>query len=158
MKHEHDFSALRNLLALKKLETPLETEVDRFLIELHRRQRARLFVPESRLTRIFGWVQERLESIRLVPALSCGAAVAALAVLAVTSFSPDAQVASTSDGSYHLSLRMPASDTAFAMIPTAFPKTASRNDGLSFAPADRASATRFILANPRVAYDATAAF
>jgi hypothetical protein len=36
------FSALRKLLAEKRQEIPVDTEVNRFLIELHRRQRAQL--------------------------------------------------------------------------------------------------------------------
>jgi hypothetical protein len=161
MKHDHDFSALRNILALKKLETPLETEVDRFLIEFHRRQRAQLLVPESSFARAISWLRERAEGFRLVPSLSCGAAFAALLVVALVGFSPQTQVAS-SNGSYQLSLRMPNSDSAFALIPAAFSKAslgaAPKTDSLSFTPASRPSATRFILANPRMAYDATAAF
>jgi hypothetical protein len=161
MKPDHDFSALRNLIALKKLEMPLDTGVDRFLIELHRRQRAQLLVPESRLTRAVNWLRERAEGFRLVPSLSFGAVAAAVAVAAFIGFAPQAQVAS-SGGAYQLSLRSPSSNASFAMVPASFSKSslgaAPKTESLSFAPASQPSATRFILTNPRVAYDATAAF
>ena len=51
MDQDQDFSALRNLLALKRLDMPKDTQVNQFLIEFHRRQRAQLLVPQSRWTR-----------------------------------------------------------------------------------------------------------
>ena len=54
MDQHQDFSPLRELLALKKLEMPTDTRIDQFLIEFHRRQRAQLLVPESRWTRCHG--------------------------------------------------------------------------------------------------------
>ena len=38
MNDAHDFSALRNLLALKKNDHPKDTQVEEFLAEFHRRQ------------------------------------------------------------------------------------------------------------------------
>jgi hypothetical protein len=160
MKHETDFSALQNLLALKRLETPADTEVDRFLIELHRRQRAGILVPESAFDRAFAWLRGLVENLRPMPSLIGAGALAAVAIVGVLGLAPQAQIAS-SDGSYHLSFSLPTKDAAFAMIPAAFNKTsfgASAKSDLSFTPTARPAATRFILSNPRVAYDATAAF
>jgi hypothetical protein len=161
MKHETDFSALQDLLALKKLEMPADTEVDRFLIELHRRQRAGILVPESRLDRALAWLRGLVENLRPVPSLIGAGAVAAVAIVGVLGLTPQSQIAS-SDGSYHLSFSLPTKDAAFAMIPAAFNKasfgSSSKSDNLSFTPTARPAATRFILSNPRVAYDATAAF
>jgi hypothetical protein len=161
MKHETDFSALQDLLSLKKLEMPVDTEVDRFLIELHRRQRAGILVPESRLDRAAAWLRGLVENLRPMPSLIGAGAIAAVAVACVLGFGPQAEVAS-SDGSYHLSFSVPAKDSAFALIPAAFTKamlgSPAKSDNLSFTPAAHPSATRFILSNPRVAYDATAAF
>jgi hypothetical protein len=161
MKHENDFSALQDLLALKRLDTPVDTEVDRFLIELHRRQRAGLLVPESGFDRALAWLRGLAENLRPMPSLAGVGAIAALAVVCVLGLSPQAQVAS-SDGSYHLSFSLPGKDTAFALIPAAFTRTtigsSAKSDSLSFTPTARPDATRFILSNPRVAYDATAAF
>src|SRR5271155_479168 len=119
MKHETDFTALQNLLALKRLETPVNTEVDRFLIELHRRQRAGILVPESRLDRAFAWLRSLVENLRPMPSLIGAGAMAAVAMACFLGFSPQAEVAS-SDGSYHLSFSLPTKDAAFAMIPAAF--------------------------------------
>jgi hypothetical protein len=161
MKHEPDFSALRNLLALKKLDTPLETEVDRFLIEFHRRQRAQLLVPASRLGLTFDWLRAAVESLRLVPSLAGVGVAAGLALALVFGLGTPQAPKADAAGSYTLSYRMPGAQAAFAMVPTAFTKTpastAAKNDNFSFTSATP-SATRFILANPRVAYDATAAF
>lgn len=160
MKHETDFSALQDLLALKRLDTPADTEVDRFLIELHRRQRAGILVPESGFDRAIAWLRSLVENLRPMPSLIGAGAVAAAVIVGVLGLAPQAQIAST-DGSYHLSFSLPTKDAAFAMIPAAFNKTTfgdSAKSDLSFTPTARPAATRFILSNPRVAYDATAAF
>src|SRR5580692_9476952 len=111
MKHETDFTALQNLLALKRLETPADTEVDRFLIELHRRQRAGILVPESHLDRALAWMRGLVENIRPMPSLIGAGALAAVAIVGVLGLAPQAQVAS-SDGSYHLSFSLPTKDAA----------------------------------------------
>jgi hypothetical protein len=161
MKHETDFSALQNLLALKKLEMPLDTEVDRFLIEFHRRQRAGLLVPESRLERAVSWLRGLVENLQPVPSLAGVGAVAAVAIVCILGFAPQSP-ANSSSGAYNLSFSLPTKDAAFAMIPAAYTRTtfgsSAKSDNLSFTPAARPAATRFILSNPRVAYDATAAF
>jgi hypothetical protein len=160
MEHQPDFSALRNLLALKKLEAPLDTEVNRFLIEFHRRQRAQLLVPESRWARAMAWLQERVEGIRIFPSLSYASGFAAIALMAFLGFSQQVQVTHV-DGRYKLSLHMPTSDASFALIPTSFSKgtSSASPNSLTFTPnAAKPAATHFILANTRVAYDATVAF
>ncbi len=81
MNHHDDFAALRNLLALKRLETPMDTEVNRFLIEFHRRQRAQLLVPESRWSRAVAWLKERAANLGMVPSLSYASALAAIALV-----------------------------------------------------------------------------
>ena len=58
MDQDQNFSSLRKLLALKKLDTPKDTEVERFLIEFHRRQRAGVSVPDSAWDRFTAWVGE----------------------------------------------------------------------------------------------------
>ena len=42
MDQDQDFSKLRNLLALKKLDMPSDTQIDQVLIEFHRRQLPRV--------------------------------------------------------------------------------------------------------------------
>jgi hypothetical protein len=160
MKHETDFSALQNLLALRKLEMPIDTEVDRFLIELHRRQRAGLLVPESRLERAVSWLRGLVENLQPVPSLAGVGAVAAVAIVCILGLAPQSP-ANSSSGAYNLSFSLPTKDAAFAMIPASYTRTtfgSPKSDSLSFTPAARPAATRFILSNPRVAYDATAAF
>jgi hypothetical protein len=165
MDHNQDFSALRNLLALKKLDMPADTQIDEFLVEFHRRQRAQLLVPQSIWARAAAWVKERAASFELVPSLSYGSAFAAIAIAAFVGLSQQVQVTQNSgSGSYQLSFRMPTHDSAFAMIPTSFtPATTSAPkvaENVNFTPnhSDVAT-TRFVLANnSRVAYDATVAF
>ncbi len=162
MEHDQDFSALRNLLALQKLETPQNTEVDRFLIEFHRRQRAQLLVPESAWARAVSWIKERTESFTFVPSLSYASGFAALALMAFLGFSQQVQVTQVG-GQYQLSLHMPSSDSSFAMVPVSFTKSATgtpaATSNLTFTPSGaKPAATHFILANTRVAYDATVAF
>jgi hypothetical protein len=162
MEHDQDFSALRNLLALRKLETPMDTEINRFLIEFHRRQRAQLLVPQSRWARAMAWIHSQAENYHLVPSLSYASGFAAVALMAFLGFSQQVQVSQT-DGQYKLSLNMPSSEATLAMIPTSFVRGSSaspaKTDSLTFTPtASKPGATHFILANTRVAYDATAAF
>jgi hypothetical protein len=158
MEHDHDFSALRKVLALQKLEQPQDTEVDRFLIEFHRRQRAALLVPESMWTRALSWIRERTQGIVLVPSLSYASGFAAIAVMTCLGFSQQMQVTHV-DGEYKLSLRMPSGESSFAMLPVSMSKAPASTDKLTFTPSSgRPAATHFILANSRIAYDATVAF
>ena len=164
MKQDQDFTALRNLLASTKLEMPNDTQVDQFLVEFHRRQRAQLLVRESLFTRATAWVKEKASSLALVPSLSYGTALAAIAITAVVGLSQQVQVTKADGQPYQLSFRMPTTDTAFAMIPGTFGSSNSPSpkvvESVNFTPNRSDSATtRFVLANnSRVAYDATVAF
>ena len=156
MDQNHDFSALRNLLALRRLEVPMDTEVNRFLIEFHRRQRAQLLVKESAWARVTSWLGER---ISFAPSLSYASGLACVAVIGFLSFSTPTQITS-SPGHYQLSLSMPGKPAAFALLPSSYVREGSTggHENMSFTSSARADATRFVLANSRVAYDATAAF
>jgi len=162
MNQDQDFSALRNLLALKKLDMPNDTQVDQFLIEFHRRQRAQLLVPASRFA--VSWIKERVTSFELVPTLSYGSAFAALAIAAVVGFSRQVQVTSPNGHSSMLSLQFTPHDSAFAMIPASFASASNSlskvADNLNFSPSRSDSGTtRFVLAaNSNGAHDATVAF
>jgi hypothetical protein len=160
MDHDPDFSSLRNLLALKKLETPMDTEVNRFVIEFHRRQRAQLLVPASSFARVMDWVKERAASFELMPSLSYASAFAAIALTAFIGLSQQVQVTQAPGGQYKLSFHMPGSESSFAMLPTSLTSatSVSHADNLSFTPNRHDSATRFVLANSHSAYDATVAF
>jgi hypothetical protein len=164
MDQHQDFSKLRNLLALKKLEMPLDTQIDQFLIEFHRRQRAQLLVPASPLARALAWVKERMEGLEFVPTLSYASALAVIAITAFVGFSQQVQVSQTAGHPYELSFRLNPHDGAFAMIPSSFASLGNPSlksvESQNFTPnrSDTAT-TRFVLANnSRVAYDATVAF
>jgi hypothetical protein len=159
MTHDHDFSAVQGLLALRRSEMPTDTEVNRFLIEFHRRQRAQLLVRETRWMRLASWLGARADGFRLIPSLSCASGLAAIALIAFLGFTQQVQVSQV-DGQYKLSLRMPTTPSSFAMVNASFPKSSpAAGDNLTFSPgATKPSATRFILENSRVAYDATVAF
>lgn len=163
MNQETDFSSLRNLLALKRLETPKDTQIEDFLTEFHRRQRAQLLVRESAWSRGMGWLKERIAGIQLIPSLSYGSAFAAIALFAVLGLSQQVQVTQV-DGQSRLSFRMSSHDSSFAMVPGSLmssPLLSSKPSDLpTFVPAHADStATRYVLANnsPK-AYDATVAF
>jgi hypothetical protein len=162
MDQDQDFSSLRNLLALKRLDMPSDTQVDQFLIEFHRRQRAQLLVPQSIFARAAAWMKEH--ALAPLPSLSYATAVAAIAITAFVSLSQQVQVTHV-DGQSRLSFRMmPTHDTSFAMLPGslgAAPAMSTKlSDSTNFAPAKAASAaTRYVLANnSHGAYDATVAF
>ncbi len=159
MAHEYDFSALQNLLALRRADMPADTETNRFLIEFHRRQRAQLLVRESAWTRLTSWIGDCVGALPFFPVLSCASGVAAIALMSFIGFSQQVQVSQV-DGQYKLSLRAPAVPSSFAMVNASFPKSSSApGDNLTFSPsASKPGATRFILENSRVAYDATVAF
>ena len=161
MDSHDDFAALRNLLALKRLETPLETEVDRFLIEFHRRQRAQLLVPQSRWSRFGIWLQEGATSLGIVPSLSYASAVAAIALAAFLGLSQQVQVTQGASGQYKFSLLNPSHEAALAMMPASFGNTSlaakKPSEPATFG-AGRDATTRFVLASPHSGYDATATF
>ena len=164
MDQNQDFSKLRNLLALKKLEMPLDTQVDQFLIEFHRRQRAQLLVPASPLARALSWIRERVEGFELIPSLSYASALAVIAITAFVGFSQQVQVSQTAGHPYELSFRLNPHDGAFAMIPSSFASLGNPSlkavESPNFTPnRSETATTRFVLANnSRVAYDATVAF
>jgi hypothetical protein len=165
MDQDHDFSALRNLLALKKLDMPQDTQIDEFLVEFHRRQRSALLVKQSVWSRSAGWIKERVAGIQLIPSLSYAGAVAAIAITAVVGLSQQVQVTQV-DGQNKLTLRMPThNDTSFAMVPGSFvaaPSLSSKsNVTAAFTPVKADSATtRYVLATStsHAANDATVAF
>jgi hypothetical protein len=162
MEHDPLDASLRNLLALRRLELPEDTEVNRFLIEFHRRQRAQLLVPQSAWARSMVWLKERTEGFRLVPSLSYASTFAAIALMTFLGFSRQVQVTQAADGQYRLSLHMPSTDSTLAMLPASLSRAAAtpaHTDNYTFtsSPA-KPRATRFVLENSRLAYDATAAF
>lgn len=163
MDQDQDFSALRKLLALKKLDMPQDTQVDEFLIEFHRRQRAQLLVPQSVFARATGWMKERVAGFQLVPSLSYASAFAAIAITACLSLSQQVQVTQV-DGQSKLAFRMPGHDASFALVPGSFVPAANMSaklsDSTNFTPnRTDSSATRYVLAtNSHGAYDATVAF
>jgi hypothetical protein len=163
MNQDQDFSSLRNLLALQKLDMPNDTQVDQFLIEFHRRQRAQLLVREPVWTRAFAWMKERVAGFELVPSLSYASAFAAIAITACISLSQQVQVTEVG-GQSKLTFRMPAHDTSFAMVPGLFVPASNvspkLSDSTNFTPnRTDSAATRYVLANNSPgAYDATVAF
>ena len=167
MNENNDFSSLRNLLALKRLEMPRDTQVDEFLVEFHRRQRAQLIARQSVLSRLTGWMKERVEGFSNIPSLSSSlsytTAVAAIAILALGGLSQQVQVSQV-DGQSRLTFTMPSHDSSFAMLPGTFGSapaiSAKAGDMPAFVPARADStATQYVLANTsQKAYDSTVAF
>jgi hypothetical protein len=153
MERKDEFASLRNVLAIKRLEIPMDTEVNRFLIEFHRRQRAQLLVPASRWSRAIDWMKERAASVGVVPSLSYGCAVAAIALVAFMGLSQQVQLTHVDGGGYKFSLLTPGRDPSLAMIPASF-DTMTTKARKSATP----TATRFVLASSHPGYDATAAF
>jgi hypothetical protein len=150
MDQNQDFSALRNLLALKRNDLPQDTQIDEFLTELHRRQRAQLLVPPSLWARATAWMQEKISGFELVPSLSYGAAMAAIAITAVVGLSQQVQVTEQPGHSLQFSLRSTSHDSTFAMIPASFSSAASTKatENLNFTPNHSDSGTtRFVLMN-----------
>jgi len=153
MERHDDFASLRNLLAIKRLELPMDTEVNRFLIEFHRRQRAQLLQPVSGWSRLTEWVK----SFRLAPSLSYSLAVAAIALVGFMGLSQQVQVTHV-DGGYKFSLLTPGHDPEMAMIP-AFTTPAKKSSApATFGAGAKQATTRFVLANSHPGYDASATF
>ena len=163
MDQDQDFSALRNLLALKRVDMPQDTQVDQFLIEFHRRQRAELLVPQPVWTRAIAWMTERVAGFELVPSLSYASVFAAIAITACVGLSQQVQVTEVG-GQSKLTFRMPTHETSFAMVPGSFVPAANvspkLSDSQNFTPSrNDSAATRYVLANnSHGAYDATVAF
>jgi hypothetical protein len=157
-----DFSSLRALLALTKLEMPQDTQIDEFLVELHRRQRAQLLASPSMPARVVAWIRERVGEVAWIPSLSCLAAFASIAIVACLSLTQQVQVAGVAGQS--LSFRLPSHDTSFAMVPGSFVPALNvaprSSDSPNFTPSRTGSAaTCYVLAtNSHGAYDATVAF
>jgi len=161
METTNDFAKLRNVLALKRLELPMDTEINRFLIEFHRRQRAQLLVPASGWSRALAWMKERAADFGIVPSLSYGCAVAAIALAAFVGLSQQVQVTDVG-GQYKLSLVTPSHDPALAMIPASFSNISlpAKRASLptTFGASGSQATTRFVLANSHPGYDASATF
>jgi hypothetical protein len=164
MDQDQDFSSLRNLLALKRLDMPQDTQVEEFLTEFHRRQRAQLLVPQSLFSRGIAWTKEKIAGFQLIPSLSCGSAFAAIAIVSFVGLSQQVQVTDV-DGQSKLSFRMPTShDSSFAMVPGSFAPSATiapkLADSANFTSTrSDSAATRYVLAtNSQGAHDATVAF
>jgi hypothetical protein len=161
MDSHEDFASLRNLLAIKRLETPMDTGLDRFLIEFHRRQRAQLLVPQSGWSRAVAWLKEGAASLGIVPSLSYCSAVAAIALTAFLGLSQQVQVTQVAGGQYKFSLLNPSHEASLAMIPASFgttPLVARKASEPTTFGASRDSTTRFVLASSHPGYDATATF
>jgi hypothetical protein len=153
MDQNQDFTALRNLLALKRFDMPKDTQIDQFLTEFHTRQRAQLLARPSLWTQVTEWAKEKIVGFELVPSLSYGAAFAAIAITAFVGLSQQVQV--TEPGHpFQLSLRMnPHENNSFAIIPASFGSSTSMSskasDNLNFTPTrpSDSATTRFVLAN-----------
>jgi hypothetical protein len=165
MKQDQDFSSLRNLLASTRLDLPKDTQVDQFLIEFHRRQRAQLLVPQSVLSRSIAWMKEQMARFELIPSLSYGSAVAAIAITAFVGLSQQVQVVTSVDGQSKLTFRMPTHETSFAMVPGSLVSTSNfvptkLSESPNFTPnRTDSTATRYVLANTsQGTHDATVAF
>ena len=163
MNQDHDFSALHNLLALKKNDYPKDTQVEEFLVEFHRRQRAQLLVRNSLWSSAVAWVKERISHLDPVPSLSYATVATAIAVTAFLGLSQQVAVTNT-DGQTRFSFRMPMHETSFAMLPGAMLPSVSVSPKLTESPdftpsRTDAAATRYVLANTTPgANDATVAF
>jgi hypothetical protein len=152
MNDQNDFTALRNLLAQSKNDYPQDTQVEEFLTEFHRRQRAQLLVRKS--------------LFELVPSLSYASVAAAIAITAVVGLSQQVAVTTNSDGQTKFSLRLPGThESSLAMLPgTLLSSTNVSSPKLTeaenFTPSrSDAPATRYVLANTtHGANDSTVAF
>jgi hypothetical protein len=166
MNDQNDFTALRNLLAQSKNDYPQDTQVEEFLTEFHRRQRAQLFVRKSLFGSAMSWVKERMAGLELVPSLSYASVAAAIAITAFVGLSQQVAVTTNSDGQMKFSLRLPGThESSLAMLPGTLLPTANvsspkLNEAVSFTPSrNDAAATRYVLANTtQGANDATVAF
>jgi hypothetical protein len=161
MENDHEFDALRSLLALKRDDLPQDTQIDEFLAEFHRRQRAQLLVRQSLLGSCLAWLKERTPHFELGPSLSYATVAAAIAITAVVGLSQQVEVVTHADGGSKVALRLRPHDSSFAMMPASFSSVSPKwSESPSF-PATRgeAPATRYVLAtNSQGANDATVAF
>lgn len=106
------------------------------------------------------WLKERASSFGIVPSLSYGCAVAAIAFAAFVGLSQQVEVNKV-DGQYQLSLVTPSHDPALAMIPASFSNISPvRKAGApaTFGAGGSQATTRFVLANSHPGYDASATF
>jgi hypothetical protein len=163
--HDQDFSTLRNLLTLSKNDYPQDTQVEEFLTEFHRRQRAEHFVRKSLFSSAVTWAKARIAGFDLVPSLSYAGVAAAIALTAVIGLSQQVAVTTNSDGQTKFSLRMPGThEGSYAMLPGTLLPSATVSpkltDATNFTPSRTdAAATRYVLANTTPgANDASVAF
>ena len=109
------------------------------------------------------WMKERVAGFELVPSLSYGSAVAAIALTAFVGLSQQVQVTQV-DGQSKLSFRMPTHDASLRhgsrLVRLGGHVSPKLSDSPNFTPSRTdAAATRFVLANnSHGAYDATVAF
>ncbi len=163
MNQDHDFSALRSLLALQREDLPQDTQVEEFLVEFHRRQRAALLMRSSLWARVSGWTKGRLAGFELGPSLSYASVAAAVALTAFLGLSQQVQVTHV-DGQSKLAFHMPLHEVSFAMVPGALAPAVTLAPKLSESPnftsnRNDSAATRYVLANNSPgANDATVAF
>ncbi len=164
MNDQHDFSALRDLLALQRQDFPQDTQVEEFLTEFHRRQRAQLFVRRSLWASSVAWLKGRIAGFDLVPALSYAGVAAAIALTAFVGLSQQVAVSKSDDGQIRFSYRMPSHASNFAML-SGTPLLSSSSvspkfsDSTNFASGHGDSvATRYVLASNPGTNDATVAF
>ena len=141
---------------------PQDTQVEQFLVELHRRQRAQLLVPQSIWSHAMSWTKEKMAGFELVPSVSYASVAAAIALTAFVGLSQQVQVTQV-DGQSKLTFRMAPQDGSFAMVPASLIPSATISPKLSDSPnfaASRSdsSATRYVLANSQGDHDATVAF
>jgi len=164
MDQNQDFSSLHNLLASTRLELPQDTQVEQFLAEFHHRERAQLLARRSVFTRAAAWMKQRVAGFELIPTLSYGGAVAAIALTVCLNLGQQVQVVTNNDGQTKLTFTMPTRDASFAMVPGSFFQPASLSPKVSASPSftpnrTDAAATRYVLANNSPgAYDKTVAF
>ena len=117
-------------------------------------------VPVSRWALASDWLKARAAAFGLVPSLSYGCAVAAIALTAFMGLSQDVKVTHV-DGQYKFSLLSPGRDPALAMIPASFGNitlSAKKTSAPATFGAGGAQATRFVLANSHPGYDASPTF
>ncbi len=173
---DSELMSLQMLLASKRNEIPADTEVNRFLIELHRRQRAQLLTKKPSLLEQarewFGSLSRPQLAYGIAGSFAC-AAIFAVTLLggrhdggststaSVTTSKPSVLSAAVTDVIWqplHPAHSVLASvfNSGRSMEELTMPKV---NSALSFAETRfHPTAPRFVLTNSRVAYDSQASF
>ena len=171
---ESGLKKIQALLAEKRLEVPADTEVDRFLIELHRRQRAQLLKRQSDVGYLaFGssFFRNLFSPISVYgTAMACAVVVSIFGFHNFQSISPASQASAApihhqdvvaSATAQNWQPHQPGSYLANLFKGTRFSKLAAASsqslENLSLSTSFH-NAPRFVLANSQVAYDAQASF